>query len=131
MSPRSMKKMCLHTWKLPESAWRTAMTKLPSVKCGGMLNFFQNGPIFMFTRFFEIPTLDLSILSITWTCCIVINWGSRTHYLPQFFSKSVSYQTWSDAIILAQILYCYAWKKNNIPVFLTRKPVSQVYFLQS
>ena len=32
------------------------MTKLPSVKCGGMLNFFQNGSAVMFTRrFFEFP----------------------------------------------------------------------------
>ena len=32
------------------------MTKLPSVECDGMLNFFQNGPTVMFSRrSFELP----------------------------------------------------------------------------
>ena len=68
-----------------------------------------------------------SILSITWTLCINYG-GSRIHYSPQLFSKSVLYQTWSDAIKQSKRFnlasYSVSHGRNNTSVFLTRKAVS-------
>ena len=134
MPLRLIKKLCFHTWKLSESAGRIFMTKLPSIVCAGMLNFFLNMDQLSCLPGDFLNTPQKSILSITWIYCINYR-GSRIHYSPQLFSNSVLYQTWSDAIKIVKRfnLACYSVShgRNNTSVLLIRKAVSQVYFLQS
>ena len=78
-----------------------------------------------------------SILSIIWTCCI--NYiGSRIHCSLQLFSRSVFYQTWSDANKLAKRFNPKLASNsvphesiNNTSVFLTRKAISQTILLKA
>ena len=137
MPPRSMTKLCFHTWKLPECAGKIVMTKLPF-----NWMWLDAQLLFKIDPLSSLPWDSLSspqksILSIIWTCCI--NYiGSRIHCSLQLFSRSVFYQTWSDANKLAKRFNPKLASNsvphesiNNTSVFLTRKAISQTILLKA